>query len=237
MALYVGSVTSTSSAAASTTSIEYHGPYANNQVHGGNPNVQLAQVAVTATSTEAAEATTSPTDDSYSSTSQAAEPTNIVAASRNTTMYQHPYDNDDSDETDDNNDDMDVEVIYDGKKSAVPSWAIALVTIASVVLCSALVAFFVIRHRRARNLKASAEKPVKKVDAEDALSSYKAFWELKRQSTGSFVSADANPDQLMAARQHTDSLPQYEETATSPIQPVVMTPTAELAPPRGFLCQ
>lgn len=256
MALYVATATSataspSSAASVTATSVGYHGPYADNQAHGGNTNAKLAVVAVTATSADAADATATSLDatsgltDDTNSTA-AAVATNIAAASRPSIMYSHAYNSTDDDEVNDNNDDDDSAAstadnsIYQ-KASPVPSWAIALVTIVAVVLCSALVAFFAIRYKRSRSAT-TTEKPKKKVDAEDALSSYKAFWELKRQSAGSFVSADATPNQLFAASlARSDTLPRYEETAdsTTPHSRSIAarTPSFESAPPRGFLYQ
>lgn len=236
MALYVASPTTTSSAsetsATATASVGYHGPYANNVPHGGNPNVLKAVEDVTTTSADAAEATTSVSDDSSSTV--AAVATNIAAASRPSTPYTHPYDNDDDTDADVSEDNSD-------HKGPVPAWAIALVTIVSVVIVAVLTALFVVRYRRSRSSASPQEKSIKKVDAEDALSSYKAFWELKRQSAGSFVSADANAQQFAGSLGRIDTLPQYEETAGQVPDHVsaspAVTPMTESAPPRGFLYQ
>lgn len=244
LALYVQpSSTSTSSAAQATpttSSSGAHGPYAAGELHGGNV---LAVVDPSATTSSDAAAAT---ETGWT----------IAAASRNITMYAHSYYNgtetidSDTDGSSDGSEDAttgdDNQEAPSSKTSGVPAWAIALVTVFAVLSASGLVIFFFLRHKKSLNKDASIEKEVPKTDEDDALSSYKAFWELKRQSAGSFVSADATPaavasDSIATSILRTDSLPLYEARESpsdaSDNTTSAVTPSVERSPPRGFLYQ
>lgn len=117
-----------------------------------------------------------------SSAAAGSDETALAAASRPMSMYSHAYDT------------------VSAAKS-VPVWAIAVAVVLSVSLLAALAAFFIVRRRRAQASKEVVEPKLANSisnDKEDALSSYKAFWEAKRKSAGSFTSADANPAAVAA---------------------------------------
>ena len=93
---------------------------------------------------------------------------------------------------------------------SVPAWSIALAVVLAVLCLSGLAAFLVYKFRPVSKLAATS------TDKEDALSSYKAFWEAKRKSAGSFTCADANPAAIAAdavADSMSDQLPRYSAQA------------------------
>ncbi|CCG81581.1 protein of unknown function [Taphrina deformans PYCC 5710] len=249
--------TTTSDATATATEAAGHGPYAAGEAHGGNVNVVKALAAVTATAT-AEQATATLVTDSSDDWVTAASP-------RNTTMYSNSFSTDpnDDDSSDMSGDDSEantsdgVTVIETGsaKQSSkgVPGWAIGLTIVLILGSFGGVATLLYLKHRKSAqddNSTEKAGKPSKK-EPEDALSSYKAFWELKRRSAGSFISADASPEALASdlnnslsrpvSHSSNASLPIYEpQDSRAPeftIASPVNTPLNEEAPPRGFLYQ
>lgn len=227
--LYSAASTTTSSSAPVATVASGHGPYAAGEFHGGNVKA-VAQASDTSASiaATATPAFTSTADDGSSDDDDDSDPASQI---------------------DDNNDEIEEEIVVT-KSKGVPAWAIALTTILLATSLSGLGAFLYFRFRMASRAGDSAEKSGKpsKKDPEDALASYKAFWESKRQSAGSFTSADASPAALasdmlanaLTRPQSTSSnttLPRYEEQVRTPGTSLPGTPMNEQAPPRGFLYQ
>lgn len=249
LALYQDTATSTEvdAAASATPTTACVGPYCGS-VHGGNTNEAKALVAATVTATGIMATQTASMDGS-----DLPDGWTIASAPRNTTQFSNSWYNA-TDAADiepeslvsSSAGDDSLEAVAVQKHTGVPSWAIALVSALAVLLLGGLVAFFVLRRRAIRSGEKSGSETSKTTtaaaDADDALSSYKAFWELKRQSAGSFVSADATPaaiaSDLVAASVTGQQPPVYVERpvlvgATS----AASTPVTERAPPRGFLYQ